>query len=48
LRVAACERLDFDVAFSAADDFVLAWLIAKGENDGALFDWDRMIWITKP
>ena len=38
--------LPFDIAFSVGDDFVLAWLIAKGENDGALFDWDTMRWIT--
>jgi hypothetical protein len=48
LRVAASGgTLPFDVAFSAGDDFVLAWLIANGENNGAVFDWIRMRWITK-
>jgi hypothetical protein len=48
LRVAACGgTLPFDVAFAAEDDFVLAWLIAKGENDGGTFDWPSMKWINK-
>jgi len=48
LRVAACGGvLPFDLAFDADDDFVLAWLIAKGENEGGEFDWKRMKWIEK-
>jgi hypothetical protein len=39
--------LPFDVAFSADDDFVLAFLIAKGENEGAEFDWAGMQWRKK-
>jgi hypothetical protein len=45
LRVAACDgKLPFDVAFDADDDFVLAWIIARGENQGGQFDWKRMAW----
>jgi hypothetical protein len=48
LRVAACGDLPFDVAFSAPDDFVLAWIIARGENDGGnVFDWDKMTWVKR-
>lgn len=39
--------MPFDLAFDADDDFVLAWLIAKGENEGGEFDWKRMKWIEK-
>jgi hypothetical protein len=40
--------LPFDVAFSADDDFVIAWLVAKGENDGRqFFDWDQLKWIER-
>jgi hypothetical protein len=46
MRVAACGgSLPFDVAFSADDDFIFAWMIAKGENDGGHFDWSQMKWI---
>jgi hypothetical protein len=45
LRVAACGGdMPFDAAFAADDDFVLAWIIARGENQGGRFDWDRMAW----
>lgn len=48
MRVAACGGvLPFDVAFSADDDFALAWLIAKGENEGGEFEWHRMQWANK-
>jgi hypothetical protein len=48
LRVAACQvGLPFDVAFSAAEDFVKAWLIAEGENKGAEFLWDQHRWLEK-
>jgi hypothetical protein len=48
LRVAACGgSLPFDVAFSADDDFVLAWIVAKGENDGLTFDWPNLKWISR-
>jgi len=39
--------LPFDLAFEADDDFVLAWLVAKGENEGGEFDWDGMRWVQK-
>ena len=39
--------LPFDIAFSADIGFLLAWVVARGENDGAMFDWARMRWITK-
>ncbi len=46
MRVAACNAgLPFDVAFSAPDDFVLAWLIAHGENNGGKFDRRSNRWI---
>jgi hypothetical protein len=46
LRVAACGGvLPFDVAFAADDDFVLAWIVAKGENDGGRFNWRNMTWV---
>jgi hypothetical protein len=45
MRVAACGgSLPFDIAFAADDDFVLAWIIAHGENEGGKFDWRRMAW----
>jgi hypothetical protein len=48
LRVAAVQcGLPFDVAFSADDDFVLAWIIAKGENEGGTFSWRQMEWLKK-
>jgi hypothetical protein len=48
LRVAACGGdLPFDVAFAADDDFVLAWLIASGENNGGAFDWKTMKWLPR-
>jgi hypothetical protein len=39
--------LPFDAAFAAADDFVLAWIIADGENKGGEFLWGRMQWLEK-
>ena len=46
MRVAACKgALPFDVAFSADDDFVLAWIIARGENEGWSFNWKSGSWI---
>ena len=36
--------MPFDAAFAADDDFVLAWIVAKGENDGGEFDWPNMRW----
>jgi hypothetical protein len=48
LRVAACQvGLPFDVAFAADDDFILAWLIAQGENAGGEFIWSQMNWLKK-
>jgi hypothetical protein len=47
LRVAAVGSLPFDVAFAADDDFVLAWIVAKGENEGGEFLWDKMKWIER-
>jgi hypothetical protein len=48
MRVAACAgSMPFDVAFSADDDFVLAWVIARGENDGGEFDWLNMGWVER-
>jgi hypothetical protein len=45
MRVAAVGAgLPFDVSFAADDGFVVAWLVAKGENDGGAFNWDRMEW----
>jgi hypothetical protein len=37
----------FDVAFVADDDFVLAWIIANGENAGGEFLWHQMKWLEK-
>jgi hypothetical protein len=39
--------LPFDAAFSADDDFVLAWIIANGENQGGEFLWSQMKWLDK-
>jgi len=39
--------LQFDTAFAADDNFVLAWIVAKGENAGGEFLWDRMTWLQK-
>jgi len=39
--------MPFDVAFAADDDFVLAWIIARGENQGGRFDWHRMAWLEQ-
>jgi hypothetical protein len=39
--------LPFDVAFVADDGFVLAWLIANGENNGGEFDWERHNWMPR-
>jgi hypothetical protein len=37
--------LPFDVAFDAADDFVIAWVVAAGEMlEGGTFDWSAMAW----
>jgi hypothetical protein len=48
LRVAACgSGLPFDVAFAAEDDFVKAWIVAKGENEGGEFNWTLMKWMEK-
>jgi hypothetical protein len=45
LRVAACGgKIPFDAAFAADDDFVLAWIIANGENEGSEFIWEEMKW----
>jgi hypothetical protein len=45
LRVAACGGvMPFDVAFSADDDFLLGWMVAKGENEGSSFNWQHMKW----
>jgi hypothetical protein len=45
MRVAACGGvLPFDVAFEADADFVMAWVVTKGENDGNTFDWANMKW----
>jgi len=47
MRVAACGGvLPFDTAFQADDDFIFAWMIAKGENDGSSFDWKTMRWMN--
>jgi hypothetical protein len=46
--VAACNAgLSFDAAFAADADFCLAWLIAKGENEGGEFLWNQMTWLKK-
>jgi hypothetical protein len=46
--VAACNAgLPFDAAFACPDDFVLAWLIAKGESEGREFNWSQMRWLEK-
>lgn len=37
-------RLPFDVAFNSDDGFVLAWLVANGENNGGTFDWTLGQW----
>jgi hypothetical protein len=37
--------MPFDAAFSVDDDFVLAWIVARGENDGGEFSWDLMKWL---
>jgi hypothetical protein len=43
--VAACDgQLPFDLAFSADDVFILAWMVAKGENEGGQFVWETMTW----
>jgi hypothetical protein len=48
VRVAACGGvLPFDTAFAADDDFILAWIVAKGENDGGEFLWHQMKWLKK-
>jgi hypothetical protein len=36
--------MPFDLAFTADDDFVLAWLIATGENNGRRFNWNARRW----
>ncbi len=49
MRVAAIQSgLPFDTAFAAPDDFVLAWIVANGENKGGqFFDWDAMKWVAQ-
>jgi hypothetical protein len=48
MRVAACNAgLPFDVAFGAEDHFVIAWVIANGENDGGEFDFNAMRWLER-
>jgi len=48
LRVAACSgNIPFDAAFAADDDFVLAWIIADGENNGGEYDWGNMKWFPR-
>jgi len=37
--------LPFDIAFAADDDFCLAWVITRGENEGGTFSWAAMKWI---
>lgn len=45
MRVAAVNAgLPFDTAFSADDGFVLAWIVAHGENTGGNFDWNIYQW----
>jgi hypothetical protein len=36
--------LPFDVAFREDDGFVLAWVVAAGENEGGNFDWAGLRW----
>jgi hypothetical protein len=36
-----------DIAFAADDGFVLAWLVAHGENNGATYDWVTKEWALK-
>ena len=47
LRVAAVGNLPFDMAFDVDDDFILAWIIAKGENEGGQFNWEAFEWVKK-
>jgi len=48
MRVAACRgELPFDLAFTADECFVLAWIIARGENEGGQFNWRSMEWVEK-
>lgn len=45
MRVAACDgKLSPEMAFDADDGFVLAWIVANGENHGATFDWTNLTW----
>jgi hypothetical protein len=39
--------MPFDAAFASDDGFVLAWLIADGENKGSEFDWKTMRWLPR-
>ena len=48
MRVAACGGvIPFNAAFAADDSFVLAWIVAKGENEGGEFLWNQMDWLKK-
>jgi hypothetical protein len=45
MRVAACKAgLPFEVAFREDDGFVLAWVVAASENEGADFNWHNLTW----
>jgi len=45
MRVAACKSgLPFEAAFTADEDFLMAWLVASGEHEGSSFDWSAMQW----
>jgi hypothetical protein len=39
--------MSFDAAFAADEDFVLAWIVARGENEGGEFLWHSMQWRDK-
>jgi hypothetical protein len=48
MRVAACKNgLPFDAAFSATDEFIVAWIVASGESEGGKFDWRSMEWLER-
>ena len=36
--------MPFDIAFEADDNFILAWIVVKGELEGWQFDWSQMKW----
>lgn len=37
----------FDLAFGADETFVMAWLVAHGENEGGEFDWNTLQWVKR-